>query len=157
MRMIPFLTTLETLALAAVLGSAASGAYMGAPWMRDATVRAYGVTLAPEVAGRIVELHVADNEYVRKGDPLMAIDPTNYTIVVSQAEAAVQQARASIQNIDAQSQGVVNVNPIFTWVRLAQRIPVRVHIEVPPGVILAAGMTATVEIDDPTRANSVDY
>jgi multidrug resistance efflux pump len=37
-------------------------------------------------------------------------------------------------------------------VRLAQRIPVRVHIdEVPPGVVLAAGMTATVEIDDPTR------
>jgi multidrug resistance efflux pump len=50
---------------------------MGTPWTRDATVRAYVVTLAPEVAGRIVELHVADNEYVRKGDLLMAIDPTN--------------------------------------------------------------------------------
>ena len=102
MRMIPFLITLGTLALAAVLGSAAWGAYMGAPWTRDATVRAYVVTMAPEVAGRIVELHVADNEYVRKGDLLMAIDPTNYTIAVSQAEAAVQQAQASIQNIDAQ-------------------------------------------------------
>jgi multidrug resistance efflux pump len=35
---------------------------------------------------------------------------------------------------------------------LAQRIPVRVHIdEVPPGVILAAGMTATVEIDGRSR------
>jgi hypothetical protein len=32
--------------------------------------------------------------------------------------------------------------------RLAQRIPVRIHIdEVPPGVVLAAGMTATVQID----------
>jgi multidrug resistance efflux pump len=101
-RMIPFLITLGTLALAAVLGSAAWGAYMGAPWTRDATVRAYVVTKAPEVAGRIVELHVADNEYVRKGDLLMVIDPTNYTIAVSQAEAAVQQAQASIQNIDAQ-------------------------------------------------------
>jgi hypothetical protein len=41
------------------------------------------------------------------------------------------------------------VNPIFTWVRLAQRIPVRIHIdEVAPGVVLSAGMTATVEIDD---------
>jgi len=346
MRMIPFLITLGTLALAAVLGSAAWGAYMGAPWTRDATVRAYVVTMAPEVAGRIVELHVADNEYVRKGDLLMVIDPTNYTIAVSQAEAAVQQAQASIHNIDAQttvqqaqinanqaqldqakaalvfaqqqaaryqtlakdgfgsvqnaqqytsqlhqqeaavetavqdltlaerqvaslkaqrvsaeaslaqanaqlrqaqvnlertrilspvdgyvtnllaqlgdyvnvgvnaisvvdansfwvdgyfeetnlapirvgdrpqiklmgysqivrghvdsiarainvanaqpnSQGVANVNPIFTWVRLAQRIPVRVHIdEVPPGVVLAAGMTATVEIDDPTRGRT---
>jgi multidrug resistance efflux pump len=93
MRMIPFLITLGTLALAAVLGSAAWGAYMGTPWTRDATVRAYVVAKAPEVAGRIVELHVADNEYVRKGDLLMVIDPTNYTIAVSQAEAAVRQAR----------------------------------------------------------------
>jgi len=31
------------------------GAYMGAPWTRDGTVRAYVVTMAPEVAGRIVE------------------------------------------------------------------------------------------------------
>ena len=45
-------------------------------------------------------------------------------------------------------QGLANVNPIFTWVRLAQRIPVRVHIDqVPEGVVLSAGMTATVQID----------
>ena len=75
---------------------------MGAPWTRDATVRAYVVTMAPEVAGRIVELPVIDNKYVRKGDLLMVIDPTNYRIAVSQAEAAVQQAQASVQNIDAQ-------------------------------------------------------
>src|SRR6516165_10525957 len=41
---------------------------------------------------------------------------------------------------------------IFTWVRLAQRIPVRIHIdEVPSGVVLSAGMTATVDIKDRTR------
>jgi multidrug resistance efflux pump len=50
------------------------------------------------------------------------------------------------------NQGGATVNLIFTWVRLAQRIPVSVHIdETPPSVILAAGMTATVEIDDRTR------
>ena len=78
------------------------GCLYGTPWTRDATVRAYVVTMAPEVAGRIVELRVADNEYVRKGDLLMAIDPTNYTIAVSQAEASVKQAQASIQNTEAQ-------------------------------------------------------
>jgi multidrug resistance efflux pump len=93
---------LATLALAGALGLAAWTAYMGAPWTRDATVRAYVVTMAPEVAGRIVELPVADNQYVRKGDLLMTIDPTNYTIAASQAEAAVQQAHASVDNIDAQ-------------------------------------------------------
>jgi multidrug resistance efflux pump len=75
---------------------------MQGPWTRDATVRAYVVTMAPEVAGRIVELHVGDNKYVRKGDLLLVIDPTNFRIAVSQAEAAVQQAQANVQNIDAQ-------------------------------------------------------
>jgi multidrug resistance efflux pump len=96
------LVTLTTVALAVLLGSATWGTYMGAPWTRDATVRAYIVTMAPEVAGRIVEFHVIDNKYVRKGDLLMVIDPTNYSIAVNQAEGAVQQAQASIESIGAQ-------------------------------------------------------
>jgi len=98
----PFLITITAVATAGFLGWAMWGAYMGAPWTRDATVRAYVVTMAPEVSGRIVELHVADNQYVHKGDLLMVIDPTNYTIAVSQAEASVQQAQAAVRNVDAQ-------------------------------------------------------
>jgi multidrug resistance efflux pump len=345
-RVMPILVTLAAVTVAGLLGWAAWDVYMGAPWTRDGTVRAYVVTMAPEVAGRIVELPVVDNGYVHKGDLLMEIDPTNFTIAVSQAGAAVQQAQASVQNIDAQmavqqaqisaseaqleqakavlvfaqqqatrfqtlaqdgwgtvqnsqqftsqlhqqgaavqtahanlnlaqrqvdslkaqrmsaeanvtqakaqlrqaqvnlertrivspvdgyvtnllaqpgdfvnagantisvvdansywvdgyfeetnlapirvgnpariklmgrgkilrghvdsiacainvanaqpaAQGVASVNPIFTWVRLAQRIPVRIHIdETPPGVVLSAGMTATVEIDNPNPAQS---
>jgi RND family efflux transporter MFP subunit len=42
---------------------------------------------------------------------------------------------------------LANVNPSFTWVRLAQRIPVRIAIdEVPPGIRLVPGQTATVEV-----------
>ena len=38
-----------------------------------------------------------------------------------------------------------SVNPTFTWVRLAQRIPVRARLtHVPPGVLISAGMTCTV-------------
>jgi multidrug resistance efflux pump len=98
----PFLTTLAAVALAGLLGWKMWDVYMGAPWTRDATVRAYVVTMAPEVAGRIVELHVADNKYVRKGELLLVIDPTNFRIAVSQSEAAVQQAQANVQNIEAQ-------------------------------------------------------
>ncbi len=40
-----------------------------------------------------------------------------------------------------------NVTPAFDWVRLAQRIPVRIHIDhLPAGVNLIAGRTATVTI-----------
>ena len=279
-----FLITLAVVALAMVLGGAMWSAYMGSPWTRDGTVRAYVVTVAPEVAGRIVQLPVADNQYVHKGDLLLAIDPTDYRIAVASAEAVVQQTGADAQNaelqakrrrelrgltvsvdeeqlystkataaqaqsqqaqanlqqarvnlerteihskvdgwvtnllaqlgdyahvgqnvisvVDAHSfwvdgyfeesnlggiqvgdpaevklmgyrqivrghvgsiarginvpnaqanqQGLATVNPIFTWVRLAQRIPVRIEIDqVPDGVVLATGMTATVQIDPP--------
>lgn len=45
-----------------------------------------------------------------------------------------------------------DVNPAFTWVRLAQRIPVRVAIDsVPPGVRLVPGQTATIEVQSPEQ------
>src|SRR4029077_12033437 len=48
----------------------------------------------------------------------------------------------SAANAASSTQGLSNVDPIFTWVRLAQRIPVRIRIEqVPPEVSLVAGMT----------------
>jgi RND family efflux transporter MFP subunit len=275
------LVTLGVLVLACVLGRASWDAYMVSPWTRDATVRAYVVTLAPEVAGRVTELHTADNRFVRKGDLLMVVDPTDYRIALRLASAGVQQAEANYENaheqaerrrklsdlsvtvedrqsheanalaadaqrqhalaqreqaeinlertevrspvngwvtnlltrqgdyvtigrkvisvVDADSfwvdayfeesqlaamhegdpaqiklmgykqivrgelgsiaraitvsnaqpdgQGLATVNPIFTWVRLAQRVPVRIRIDnVPDGVRLVAGMTATVQI-----------
>src|ERR1700716_875186 len=102
LRLLPLLITLATIAVASGLGLAMWDAYMGAPWTRDGTVRAYVVTMAPEVAGRIVELPVADNQFVHKGDLLMVIEPTDYQIAVRLAEAAVQQAQANVQTIDAQ-------------------------------------------------------
>jgi p-hydroxybenzoic acid efflux pump subunit AaeA len=42
---------------------------------------------------------------------------------------------------------LANVNPSFNWVRLAQRIPVRIKLEdVPPELILVAGMTCSVVV-----------
>jgi multidrug resistance efflux pump len=98
----PYLITLAAAGVAGLLGWGMWQVYMGSPWTRDATVRAYVVTIAPEVAGRIVELPVTDNAYVHKGDLLLVIDPTNYRIAVSQAEAAAQQAQANIASIEAQ-------------------------------------------------------
>ena len=282
-RVAPLLITLGTIAVAAVLAWTTWQTYMGAPWTRDGTVRAYVVTMAPEVAGRIIKLPVADNQFVHKGDELFEIDPADYRIALEQAEAQAQRdgaaldyARANesrkaslakegwastdiyqqttstlhqsegivaldkaaiakaqldlrrtvirspvngyvtnllarlgdyatvgqrlISVVDADSfwvdgyfeetsvgrihegdpttvklmgysqlvrghvdsvarginvpnaqpnqAGLASVNPIFTWVRLAQRVPVRIHIDqVPDGVRLVAGMTATVQVD----------
>jgi multidrug resistance efflux pump len=277
-----FLITLIVVAIAAGFGQAMWRVYMAAPWTRDGAVRAYVVTMAPQIAGQIVQLPVADNQLVHKGDLLLVIDPTDYRIAVDLAQAAVEQAQANARNVEREAQrrqeltrlsvtkeekqtyesnavqaraayqqavarsnqaqvnlrrteirspvngyvtnllaqlgdyatvgqnvisvvdadsfwvdgyfeetnlerirkgdpatiklmgysqplhghvdsiarainvanaqpnreGLASVNPIFTWVRLAQRIPVRIHIdEVPKGVHLVAGMTATVQID----------
>jgi multidrug resistance efflux pump len=101
-RITPFLITLFATGVAVVLGWAMWNIYMGQPWTRDGTVRSYVVTMAPEIAGRIVELPVQDNEFVHKGDLLLVIDPTDYTIAVQLAEAAVRHAQASAETIDAQ-------------------------------------------------------
>jgi multidrug resistance efflux pump len=285
----PILITLGMVAVAALLAWAMWQAYMGAPWTRDGTVRAYVVTMAPEVAGRIVKLPVADNQFVHKGDELFEIDPADYRIALEQAQAQAQRdgaaldyARANegrqatlegegwvskniyqqvasmkhqleaavavdraaiakaqldlsrvvvrspvngyvtnllaqlgdyatvgqrlislvdadsywidayfeetslgrilegdpatvklmgysrlvrghvggvarginIPNVQPDPAGLASVNPIFTWVRLAQRVPVRIHIDqVPDGVRLVAGMTATVQIDPRPEAS----
>jgi RND family efflux transporter MFP subunit len=53
----------------------------------------------------------------------------------------------SVSNATAATQGLPNVDPVYTWVRLAQRVPVRIAIDkVPSGVPLVSGLTATVTI-----------
>src|SRR3984893_4894354 len=103
LRVVPALVTLVTMALAAGFGWAMWDAYMGAPWTRDGTVRAYVVTMAPEVSGRIVELPVVDNQFVHKGDLLMVIEPTDYRIAVSRAEAAVVQTQINARNAEREA------------------------------------------------------
>ncbi len=57
------------------------------------------------------------------------------------ASGIVDRERGSSPNL------LANVNPTFNWVRLAQRIPVRIEIDkVPDGIKLVAGQTATVVI-----------
>jgi multidrug resistance efflux pump len=103
-RAVPLLITLATAVFAVVLGWAMWDAYMGAPWTRDGTVRSYVVTMAPEVAGRIVELSAIDNQFVHKGDLLLVIDPTNYKIALQLADAAVDQAQATAQNAQREAE-----------------------------------------------------
>nr|WP_284700876.1 HlyD family secretion protein [Robbsia betulipollinis] len=52
---------------------------------------------------------------------------------------------------------ISDVNPTFNWVRLAQRVPVRIHIDaVPPGMLLAAGTTCTVVVTPAAAGTGAD-
>jgi multidrug resistance efflux pump len=128
------------------------------------------------VNGFITNLNLAKGTYASQGKPVMAlIDSDSYRIGAYFEETKIRHIRpgasAEIYLMDGSPalQGTVSgismgitdqdnkdgpellssVNPTFTWVRLAQRIPVRVHItHVPPGVLVSAGMTCTVVIKE---------
>ena len=66
------------------------------PYSSQATVQAYIVGIAPEVAGNVVEIGVIDNQVVEGGDLLFGIDPQAYEVAVREAEAAVDRAGQSV-------------------------------------------------------------
>ncbi|MBE7211326.1 MAG: HlyD family secretion protein [Gluconacetobacter diazotrophicus] len=60
----------------------------------------------------------------------------------------------SVSDAAPATQGLPGVDPIYTWVRLAQRIPVRIAFTVvPDGVPLASGLTATIRIREEAGAS----
>jgi len=70
----------------------------------------------------------------------------------------VDSIAAGIEDRDRQQSSnlLANVNPTFNWVRLAQRIPVRVQLDQPPAdARLIMGRTATVSVVDGARAVAV--
>lgn len=71
--------------------------YEVAPRTRDGRIRADVVTVAADVAGRVVDVAVHDDQTVRKGDVLFRIDPARYRIAVQQAEGALEDARATME------------------------------------------------------------
>src|SRR6202046_3613256 len=119
-RAIAVFVTLATVAIAALLGRSMWRAYVDTPWTRDGTVRAYVVTMAPEVFGRIVELRVSDNQFVHKGDLLMVIDPTNYKIALQLADAAVDQAQATAQNAQREAERRLKLDDLSVSVEQKQ-------------------------------------
>ncbi|MBL6752310.1 MAG: HlyD family secretion protein [Nevskia sp.] len=288
-----FKSLLRFAATAAIFAVAVSAAlalwrhYMYAPWTRDGRVKADVISLAPDVAGLVVEVPVHENQAVQRGEVLLRIDADRYRLALEQAQAALAarqadyalkrreaarraalagevvssesresaaaaaeaaaglyrealaardtaalnlqrtEVRAPVDgyvtnldiypgdyaaagrpflalvdshsfrvngyfeetklpglhagdpvsirlmsggpllrgHVDSLSRGITDrdnppgprlladVNPTFNWVRLAQRVPVRIAIDqVPAGVVLAAGMTCTVVVEPPAKS-----
>jgi RND family efflux transporter MFP subunit len=103
LRLLPILATLSVAATGAGASALLWQTYVERPWTRDGTVRAYVVTVAPEVSGRVTELAVKDNQLVRKGDLLMKIDSRDYDVAVGFSKAAIDQAQADYDNKKAEA------------------------------------------------------
>ena len=85
-------------------------------------------------------------EEIHEGDP-PTIKLMGYSQVVRGHVGSVASG-INIPNAQPDQARLASVNPIFTWVRLAQRVPVHIHIDqVPKSVRLVVGMTATIQID----------
>jgi membrane fusion protein (multidrug efflux system) len=67
----------------------------------DAYVNGHVTFVAPRVAGQISRVLVDDNNRVRKGDLLAALDKEPYQVAVSQKQAAVDTAKADLQAASA--------------------------------------------------------
>ena len=126
------------------------------------------------VDGYVTNLNVHRGDYARVGDPKMAvIDQDSFWVygffeetklphirVGDKADLQMMSGEVLKGHVESISRGiydrdnpesrelVADVNPTFNWVRLAQRVPVRIHIdEIPDGFLLAAGTTCTVIVD----------
>ncbi|MDR2981081.1 MAG: efflux RND transporter periplasmic adaptor subunit [Puniceicoccales bacterium] len=88
--LIRFSVTLLVVAIAIFAGWRLWIHYMESPWTRDARVRVNVVTIAPDVAGAIVDLRVKDNQKVSKGDILFIVDQARYRLALQETAALVK-------------------------------------------------------------------
>jgi len=75
-------------------------------------------------------------------------------------EAHVESISGGIVDRERQASEspLANINPTFNWVRLAQRIPVRIHIDrVPADTRLIAGLTATVIVRSSQKSDDLSF
>jgi multidrug efflux system membrane fusion protein len=63
----------------------------------DAYVRSDLVAVAPEVTGRIITVHVVDNQTVKKGDKLISIDPVPFQLDVNTRQAQIDEAASLLK------------------------------------------------------------
>jgi RND family efflux transporter MFP subunit len=126
------------------------------------------------VDGYVTNLNVHAGDYARVGEAKLAlVDQASFWVYGFFEETKLPQVHvgdpADLQmmsgellkgHVESISRGIydrdnpqsreltADVNPTFNWVRLAQRVPVRIHLDqVPAGMLLAAGTTCTVIVN----------
>lgn len=88
--------TLAVVAIGASLFAYGIAADRATPYTAQGLVQAYLVRIAPEVAGRVVEIGVGTDQRVNPGAVLFRLDPEQYALAVRRAEAQLEAAGQSI-------------------------------------------------------------
>lgn len=104
--------TPKTLILTGVaLAAIAAGAFEGYHWLQqgrfsettdNAYIKTDTVAIRPELAGRIKQVNVQENQQVRKGDLLIQLDPSDFQAQLAQAEAETGVAQAALADVREQ-------------------------------------------------------
>ncbi len=158
----------------------ATASYQQAVASRDiAALNLERTVVRAPVNGIVSNLTLVVGQYAAVGTKLIAlIDSDSYRVEGYFEETKIQSIkpgdRAEIHlmsggpalrgHVESISSGITdrdnpdgpellaNVTPTFEWVRLAQRIPTRIHIdEVPENIHISSGMTCTVVVAAPAR------
>ena len=61
----------------------------------DAQVNGNLVQISTRIAGHVSKIYVLENQKVKKGDPILDLDPSDYQVAVDNAEAALDSAMAA--------------------------------------------------------------
>lgn len=67
----------------------------------DAFIDGHVISVAPKVAGKVHAVLVNDNQFVKKDDVLVEIDPSDLEAVAAQRRAELRSAQASAQQAEA--------------------------------------------------------
>ncbi|MDB5480076.1 MAG: HlyD family secretion protein [Caulobacteraceae bacterium] len=101
----PFSRRTALAVTAALVLGAGGAAYIALPKPTVSTDAAYlqadGAAVAPRVRGLVAEVLVRHNQAVRRGDPLVRIDPEEFDARVASAAADVANAQASVMAAEA--------------------------------------------------------
>jgi len=151
---LPKLLVLFIIMLAAIFLLAAIRRMQTVPETDNAYVYADTINIAPEVHGRIINLPVKDNQYVRKGDLLFQIDPRPYQQALADArsrlDALNEQITLTQRTVNAQT---YNAESVQAAVERAKAVAVQTRetrIRVEP--LLPEGFASAEEVDQARTA-----
>jgi multidrug resistance efflux pump len=71
------------------------------PYSSQGRIHANVIGIAPEVAGPITQVHVRNNQLVKRGDPLFSLSRSNYEIAASKARADISAVGRDLAASDA--------------------------------------------------------